>query len=105
MGVIKSCFMTFLEHEECGFLGKRGATRSGIMSQERIAPVSRMSQSGNYGNCGALARSGAEMDRGSRELRILGSPRDGNCWASGAGFTPPDMAFDEASEYQCEGGR
>jgi hypothetical protein len=48
------------------------------MSQERIAPVSRMSQSGNYGNCGALARSAAEMDRGSRELRILGRPMDGN---------------------------
>jgi len=48
------------------------------MSQERIAPVSRMSQSGDYGNCGALARSGAEMDRGSRELRILGRPRVGS---------------------------
>jgi hypothetical protein len=48
------------------------------MSQERIAPVSRMRQTGNCGNCGALERSGAEMNRGSRELRILGRAMDGS---------------------------
>ena len=48
------------------------------MSQERVAPFSRVSQSGDCGNCGALERSGAEMNGGSRELRILGRAMDGN---------------------------
>jgi len=30
------------------------------MSQDKVAPFSRVSQSGNRGNCGAIARSGAK---------------------------------------------
>ena len=48
------------------------------MSQDKVAPFSRVSQSGNCGNCGAFERSGAEMNGGSRELRILGRAMDGS---------------------------
>jgi hypothetical protein len=47
------------------------------MSQERVAPDLRVSQGCNYGNCGEIERSGAEMDGGSRDCRICGRQRDG----------------------------
>jgi hypothetical protein len=67
------------------------------MSQERIAPVSRMRQTGNCGNCGALERSGAEMNRGIPRTSYFRESNGWKFWPRGAGFTPPAMAFDEAS--------
>ncbi len=54
------------------------------MSHERVTPDSRVSQSGDYGYCGDIERSGAEMDGGMRDLRILRQKRDG-----GFGQKPP----------------
>jgi len=42
---------------------------------------------------GPLSVAGAEMNGGSRELRILGRAMDGNFGPEAPVFTPPAMAF------------